>query len=112
MNRREKKALRDRIGEHLDIGSARLSDHEAEVLGQFIDDYAYSYRGRSDSRRTRRTGWGSEGKYGFYETYTDSFPDQVGIDQDYEYEDDDGERRSSRTEIRDARGVLSWLRAH
>lgn len=110
MDRREKKELRDQIGEHLDLGSARLTDDDAELLGEFIDEYDESYRGRSESRETRRTGWSSDGKYVRHETCTDTFTEDVGIRQDYEFEDDDGQRGSSSSEIRDARGVLTWLR--
>lgn len=53
---------------------------------------------------------GSDGKYTPKETFTDTYTDGVGIRQDYEYQDDDGQRGASSSEIKDARGILNWFK--
>ncbi|AGS71178.1 hypothetical protein [Streptomyces collinus] len=110
MDRHEKRRLRDSIGEHLDVSSTRLTDDEATFLGNFIDAYDKTYRGHTETRTRSGAGWSSDGKYTYRETFTDTFTDDVGIRQDYEYQDDDGERRTSTNVITDARGVLNWFR--
>lgn len=110
VDRNEKKRLRDKIGASLDVSGARLTDDEAQFLGEFVDIYKDEYRGRSETRTNSFTGWSSDGKYVRNETFTDSFVEDVGIQQDYEYQDDDGQHGSSSTVIDDARGVLNWFR--
>lgn len=112
MDRREKKRVRDYIGEHLDVSSARLTDDEAVILRNFIDGYDESYKGRSETRTSSYDSWSSDGRFTRTETTTDTFTDDIGIRQDYEYHDDDGQRGESSHEIRDARGILNWLRDH
>jgi hypothetical protein len=109
MDKDEKKRLREHIGEHLDVSGTRLTDDEAQQLGRFVDSYD-DHRGKSETRTTKRQAWSSDGKYVREETYTDTFTDEVGIRTDYSYQDDDGQSDSSSTEIRDARGVLNWLK--
>ena len=109
MDREEKMRLREHIGKHLDVSSARLKDDEAEFLAEFIDDYD-SYRGRSQTQTSSSDGWSSDGKYTRQAEYTDTFTDEVGIRQDYSYQDDDGQTGSSSTEITDARGILNWFK--
>lgn len=111
MDRSEKKRLRDRIGEHLDVSSSRLTDDEATFLNDFIDDYD-AYKGQSKTRQTSHDGWSSDGKYTRTENFTDTFTDDIGIRQDYSYHDDDGQSGDSTTEIKDARGILNWFRDH
>ncbi|MET9587123.1 hypothetical protein ABZY10_29345 [Streptomyces sp. NPDC006539] len=111
MDRHEKRQLRDYIGEYLDISGTRLTDDEATFLGNFLDEYDKTYRGRTVGPRTSGgVGWSSDGKYTYRETFTDTFTDDIGIRQDYEYEDDDGQRRRSTKVIKDARGILNWFR--
>ncbi|MEV4536246.1 hypothetical protein AB0J82_20875 [Asanoa sp. NPDC049518] len=110
MDRQEKKRLRDRIGEHLDVSGARLTDDEATRLATFVDEYDETYKGRTETRTRSRDGWSSDGKYRRRETITDTFTDDVGIRREYEYQDDDGQSGGSSNEIRDARGILNWLR--
>ncbi|NYG55287.1 hypothetical protein [Nocardioides perillae] len=110
MDRDEKKRLRDRIGESLDVSGTRLTDDEARRLSDFLDEYDNKYRGRSRSRTTSHTGWSSDGKFIRKETFTDTFTDEPGIRQDYEYHDDDGQHGASSREVTDARGILNWLR--
>ncbi|MHA3834868.1 hypothetical protein ACXR8F_04005 [Terrabacter sp. AAH1] len=108
----EKKRLRDRIGEHLDVSNARLTDDEAKFLVNFVDEYAEKHRGHSQTRTRSVDGWSSDGKYTRSETFTDTFTQEVGIRQDYEYQDDDGQHGTSSHEIKDARGILSWFKSH
>ncbi|PZO61319.1 MAG: hypothetical protein DI635_14795 [Pseudoxanthomonas suwonensis] len=110
MDRNEKKRIRDRIGEHLDVSRTRMSDDEASTLEEFIDGYDDNYKGRSETRTRSFDGWSSDGKYTRHETYTDTFTDEVGIRRDYEYKDDDGQTGSSSQIVKDARGVLDWLK--
>jgi hypothetical protein len=112
MDRDEKRHLRDHIARHLDISHVRMTDDEALTLSRFVEQYDVRYRGTSlPPRTTTHSGWGSDGRYIVTETYADSFPtDRVGIQQTYEYSDDDGVHRSTVTDITDGRGVLNWLR--
>ena len=63
MDRNEKKRLREAIGERLDVSNARLSDDEAELLHDFVEDYDDKYRGQSTTRTSSHVGWSSDGKY-------------------------------------------------
>jgi hypothetical protein len=110
VDRSEKKRIRDHIGEHLDVSGARLTDDEAVLLCGFVDEYDEAYKGRSETRTRSFDSWSSDGKYTRTETFTDTFTDDVGIRSEYSYKDDDGQSGESNTEIRDARGVLNWLR--
>ena len=109
MDRHEKKRLRDYIGEYLDVSSTRLTDDEATFLSDFLDEYDETYKGRMFTRTRSRPGWSSDGKYTRSETFTDTFTDDVGIRQDYEYQDDDGQNGRSTKVITDARGILNWF---
>jgi len=109
MDREQKMRLRERIGNHLDVSSARLKDDEVQFLAEFIEDYD-SYRGQSQTRTSSHDDWSSDGKYTRREEYTDTFTDEVGIRRDYSYQDDDGQTGSASTEIKDARGILNWFR--
>jgi len=110
MDRNEKKRLREAIGERLDVSNARLSDDEAELLHDFVEDYDDKYRGQSTTRTSSHVGWSSDGKYIRTEEYTDTFTDDVGIREDYRYHDDDGQSGESSRELKDARGILNWLK--
>jgi hypothetical protein len=110
VDRHEKKRLRDYIGEHLDVSRTRLTDDETTFLSDFLDEYDETYKGRTETRTTSHNGWGSDGKYTRRETFTDTFTDDVGIRQDYEYRDDDGQSGKSTNVITDARGILNWFR--
>jgi hypothetical protein len=112
VDRNEKKKLRELIGEHLDVSNARLTDHEAGFLYDFIEDYDDKYRGQSETGRSSRDGWSSDGKYTRTEELTHTFTDDIGIRVDYQYRDDDGQTGASSREIKDARGILNWFRDH
>ncbi|WP_099332785.1 hypothetical protein [Actinomyces minihominis] len=109
MDRSEKKRLRAKIGEHLDVSRARLTDDEAGFLSDFIDDYD-QYRGTSETESDSYTGWSSDGKYTRKTTQTTTFTDDPGIEIASSYRDDDGQTGESRKHIQDARGVLDWFR--
>ena len=111
MDRNEKKRLRERIGEHLDVSGARLTDDEALQLADLVDNYE-NYRGQSETRTSSYDGWSSDGKYTREVTVTHTFTDDVGIRTDSSYRDDDGQSGESSTETKDARGILNWLRDH
>jgi hypothetical protein len=110
MDRNEKKRLRDSIGEHLDISKTRLTDEEANVLGDFIDNYDSTYKGKTDTRSRTYDGWSSDGKYTRRESRTETFTDDIGIREEYEYHDDDGQTGHHTKEIKDARGILNKLK--
>jgi hypothetical protein len=109
MDRNEKKKLREHIGEHIDVSGTRLSDEDAQELGNFIDNYD-NYRGRSTTRTKSFDSWSSDGKYTRDETFTETFTEEVGIRLDYSYKDDDGKSGESSENIQDARGILNKLR--
>lgn len=110
VDRHEKKRLHDYIGEHLDVSSTRMTDDDATFLSDFLNEYDETYKGRTETRTTSRDGWSSDGKYIRRETFTNTFTEDVGIRQDYEYQDDDGQSGSSTNVITDARGILNWFR--
>ncbi|MEU0937238.1 hypothetical protein [Embleya sp. NPDC005971] len=112
VDRREKKRLRDYIGEHLDVSSTRLTDDEATFLSDFLDEYEEIYKGRTDTRTTSHDSWSSDGRYTRRETFTYTFIDDVGIREHCEYQDDDGQNGTSTKVIKDARGILNWLEDH
>lgn len=45
MDRSEKKRLRDKIAEHLDVSGTRMTDDEAARLSDFVDEYDEKHRG-------------------------------------------------------------------
>ncbi|WP_254431238.1 hypothetical protein [Agromyces sp. Marseille-P2726] len=110
VDRKEKKRLREHVGEHLDVSHARLTDDEAVKCAQFVDEYDENYKGHSVTRTHSHDGWSSDGKSTREETFTETFTDDVGIRFDYEYRDDDGQTGSSTSVVNDARGILNWLR--
>ena len=112
VDRNEKKKLREVIGERLDVSNARLSDDEAGFLHDFIEDYDDKFKGQSRTRQSSYDGWSSDGKYTRTEEYTDTFTDDVGIREDYQYHDDDGQTGGRSREIKDARGILNWFKDH
>lgn len=111
MDPKEKKKLRERLGEVIDLSRTRLSDDDAELLGEFVDNYD-DVRGYSRTRTQTHSGWSSDGKYIRTETRTNTFTDDVGIRADYSYRDDDGATGEDTTEIRDGRGIVNWLRSN
>ncbi len=110
VDRNEKKRLRERIGEQLDLSGVRLTDDEAVFLSDFIDEYDEKYRGRRETRTRSYPGWSSDGRYVRTEKVTDTFTDEVGIRTDQEYWDDDGHSGQSTHYIKDARGILNWFK--
>lgn len=112
MKRSEKKALRGHIGEFLNVDHARMSDDEAQFLGNFIDSYDTDYRGNSTTKHDSFDGWSSDGRYTRNETTTYTFMDEPGIREDYSYRDDDGQTGGYTREITDARGILDWFKKH
>ena len=110
MDRNDKKRLRDHIGEHLDVSTSRLTDDEATFLKGFVDDYDGTHKGRSTTRDRTHDGWSSDGRFTRKEQFTDTFTNEVGIHQDYSYQDDDGQTGQSSRDIKDARGILNWFR--
>lgn len=109
MDRNEKKRLRERIGEHIDVSGTRMSDDEATFLAGVIDNYDEQYRGESSTKTSSFTGWSSDGKYTRTETRSHTFTDDIGIREDYKYQDDDGQTGTESKVIKDARGMLNWF---
>lgn len=111
VDRNEKKRLRDIIGEYLDVSNTRLTDNEAVFLvHDFIERYD-EFRGRSETRRSSHRSFSSDGRYTRTEEYTYTFTDDVGIREDYQYRDDDGQTGGFTREIRDARGILEYFKS-
>lgn len=109
MDRSEKKRLREKIGEHLDVSGTRMTDDEATLLGDFLDNYD-QYRGQSFTETHSHDGWCSDGKFTRTETDGYTFTENPGIRHDYEYHDDDSQSSATSTLISDARGVLNFLK--
>ena len=89
-----------------------LTDDEAGFLHDFIEDYDDRYRGQSETRQSSHDGWSSDGNYTRTEELMHTFTDDIGIREDYQYCDDDGQTGASSREIKDARGILNWFRDH
>ena len=102
MDRNEKKKLREKISEFLDLEHTRLSDDDASLLSDFVDNYD-DYRGSSHTRTSSYDGFSSDGKFTRKETTTETFLDSPGVRVDYSFTDDDGMTGESSHEIRDGR---------
>lgn len=112
MERGEKKRLRDKLSEHIDISATRLSDDKAQQLSDLVDNYD-SHAGTSRTQERKWKGFSSEGYYWRRETITDTFmEEEIGIRRQTFTRDDDGTDCTSTEEIRDGRGILNWLRDH
>ncbi|WP_175935290.1 hypothetical protein [Corynebacterium sp. Marseille-P4321] len=109
MDRNEKKKLREKISEFLDLEHTRLSDDDASLLSDFVDNYD-DYRGSSHTRTSSYDGFSSDGKFTRKETTTETFLDSPGVRVDYSFTDDDGMTGESSHEIRDGRGMIDFLR--
>lgn len=110
MDRNEKRRLRNSIGQHLDVSKTRLTDEEANILSDFIDNYDSTYKGKTDTKSRTYDGWSSDGKYTRRESRTETFTDDIGIREEYEYHDDDGQTGHYTKEIKDARDILNKLK--
>lgn len=112
MNKSEKKRLRERIGEKLDVSRARTTDDEAMFLDSFLNTYVSDYQGRTKTVKNRGKGFSSDGKYWYEEITNYTFMEEPGIQVDYSYHDDDGGHQNSTRTIRDARGILDFFKNH
>lgn len=110
MDRSEKKRLREKIGERLDVSHTRMSDDDAVLLDSFLDSYESDYRGESRKKTSCDVGFSSDGRCRFKESTTYTFTDQPGVRVDYSYEDDDGDSHRSSQTLTDARSVLDVLK--
>lgn len=110
MDKSEKKRLRSRIGERLDISHTRMSDDDALMLDRFLDSYETDYKGKSRTKSASSVGFSSDGRYRYKESTTYTFTDEPGVRVDYSYHDDDGDSESRSQTVTDARGVLDILK--
>lgn len=110
MDKSEKKRLREKIGERLDVSHTRMSDDDAVLLDSFLDSYESDYRGESRTKASSGIGFDSDDRYRYKESTTYTFTDEPGVRVDYSYEDDDGDSRSSSQTLTDARSVLDVLK--
>ncbi|MDO4500699.1 MAG: hypothetical protein Q4B60_05420 [Erysipelotrichaceae bacterium] len=110
MDKKEKKALRDKIRQHIDLDNTRLSDYDANILNDFIDNYDKEYSGKTVTKTNEYDGWSSDGKYTRTELNRYTFNEQIGIRHDYEYHDDDGQSGNYSEIIETGRGILNWLK--
>ena len=111
MNRKEKQMKRTRIGESLDLENAHLSDEETDLLYDIATN-PEEYNGKSETEEGSYRDWGSDGYYTrkektTYNLYSDE--EGVRIEEDYEYEDDDGQSGSSSVIYKSARGILKLI---
>jgi hypothetical protein len=110
MDRTEKQKIREYIAQYLDVAKTRLSDDDAILLRDFLDNYAEKYRGRSFTGRRSHDGWSSDGKFTRASEWVQTFTDEVGLRVVFSYRDDDGQSGSSTTVIKDARAMVNWLK--
>lgn len=108
MDANEKKKARARIGEHIDVSKARLTDAEAGELLDLVNGYD-DYKGKTRSQTISGDSWSSDGKFSYKRTTTHTFTDDIGIREDFEYSTDDNDHEKRSTEIKDARGILNLL---
>lgn len=108
MSKKEKK---QRISESIDLSNGRYKDEEVDSLYDLVTN-SNSYIGKSKTKRERTVGWSSDGKYVRDEetTYTIREDDgRIRIDEDYRYEDDDGQSGESSLAHTTARAILGLL---
>ena len=112
MNRNEKKEKKAFIGGHLDIRNTRLKDGEVNFLFNFIREYKDKYKGQTDTKKNRFSSWCSDGKFTRREENTYTFNDDISIQEEYKYNDDDGQSGGYSNKIKAARGILNWFKKH
>lgn len=109
MDRKQKNQMKSIISEFIDLGNGRYKDDEVDQLHDLvnnIDDYA-------DTSRTYKnsfTDWSSDGKYRRDEetTYTlRNNNDRITIEEDYRYQDDDGQSGGFQRTYETGREILN-----
>ena len=108
MTRKEK---RDRISKSMNLSGVRLKDFEIDRLLDLVTNPA-KYDGRSKARSKTFEGWSSDGRYTAKEKTTFTIradEGQVCVEENYLYEDDDGETRQDDKIIVATRAILKIL---
>lgn len=111
MERKEKAELRNFIGGFIDLSGVRLKDNEVEELAGYCSDLD-EWNGLSETRKSKHTGWCSDGKYEREESSTYTIcagTDGFSIEEHYECHDDDGYSDSADISHTGAREILSLM---
>lgn len=109
MDPKEKKERKARLSEHVNLGNARLKDHEIEELESLIDNRE-QFDGSSRTYRSSYKTFDSEDTYRVNETETFTFRDGdsgIRIDRDFQRDWDDGQRDEEHDSFDTARDILN-----
>lgn len=90
MNKKEKKGI---ISKCLDLTNGRFKDEEVDTMFDIVSN-PERYDGMTRTKRNVFTDWSSDGKYTREEETTFTIHadgDEVCIDEEYNYHDDDGQ---------------------
>lgn len=111
MDRNEKRRRREFIGERIDVRGTRLKDDETAVLCDYIENFANDYKGQSETRRTTTKGFDRGDTYRRTVECTTTFEADMSIREVCQVSYDDGQVNDpTTTVIKDARGILNWLK--
>lgn len=111
MDKKERTEKKVKIGEKIKIDNAHLKDAEIDRLCDIIDN-PKKYNGLFKTERNSFTDYSSEGKYRREERIKRTLKiDENGmrIEEEFNYQDDDGQKGSAEKVYDTARGVLNLL---
>ena len=111
MDKKDKRAKKSFISEFIDLGNGRYKDEEVDTLYDLAKNRE-KYDGQSRTLKGSYTSWSSDGKYtrDSETTYTlRGKEDRVRIEENYSYQDDDGQSGSFNRVYSTAREILPLL---
>ena len=111
MDRKEKKARKDKLSEFVNFGNGRFTDSEIETLESLVQNRD-SLDGTTKTYRSSYKTFDSEDTYRVNEEDTYSFrsnDDGISIERDFNRHWDDGQEDSSHEIIDTARGILNFI---
>ena len=111
MDPREKREIRDYIGQYVDLAKTRLSDDDALFLRDIIKNWA-EYAGRVRSHTNMGDGWGSDGKYTrVMKTTTTFLKDRVAVEIEMSQKLDGVDHGGSHTVVTTGRGLINLFKS-
>ncbi len=110
MDKKEKSRKRAEIKKHIDLDGAHLKDDEVNILYSFVTNLP-KYVGLVCKIQNMFTSWSSDGKYTRKEETTYTIKENASIEENYQYQDDDGENNGDgfTTEHSTARAILKVI---
>ena len=112
MDKRVKNAMREAVGQQIDLNGVRLKENELNILGNLVSHFS-EYAGQEKVKKYTSTGISSDGKY--ERTVENIYTvckrgGQIGINYLNRFKDDDGMRGESERFITNGREILSILK--